>query len=1118
MTAASLFFPAASHPASITRSPTTIAAAVVLAPSVPGPISSAFPSPQIFSPAAASSEQPSDTPTGPTAGVVLGTSTEVAYVTQGELQAALAQLQSSINYQLYSSTSTYASGGAWNGIAATNRIDNLSGSSQGPITISDATFTNVSGLTAAEIPALSSLNGLLGVSQGGTGTSTAPSANEVLLSDANGNWEYVATSSLGILSGQWTTTGSTVSYTGGSVVIGTTTANHEFDVWGVSNTPIGITTGDPTLTVTNAGQTIGNGSSVAFQGVDSAGNEITLARLSDVSTSLTPGAASGNLDFFTRNAGTQQQDLTILAGGNVGIGTTTPSTVLSVNGPLSVSDNGSSSVAQLGSELTTDGSFTTNPSGSWTLGSGWTWDSTNDRAEYTGSGGPIASGLAQDSIEIANGGSGYTSGNTVTIACGSDDATYTVTASSGKVGTLTQVSGGTTYTSGNTCATTGGSGTGLTVFIAYVANGAALSETIPLASTPTELVTFTIANYSAGAIENTGFYTAFGSNFTSAAQYYKANGTYQLVLTASTTLSFTPTDDFSGEITNISVKPITSPLAVQSVNNTDSSTGLQLRPGGIGLQNSFIGVDAGESNTTGNQQTAFGYDVLAANTTGTENTALGYQALTDNTTGGSNTAIGYGGLEFNTTGIRNTATGIFALLYNQSGSENTAYGYNSDGNSTAGSFDTAYGYDSLNGNLTGTDNTGLGANSLFADYNGQGNIAVGYDALLADTSGGFDIGIGYRVGQSTLSTGSYNILIGQSVDLASSSISQELDVGNVLFGSGLYNGSTASSVPTTAGKIAVGTSTPYARLSVWGIDAASSTLALNVVNSASTTVFSVFDGGNAELSGTLTQSSDERLKTNIQSLDASDTLALIDELNPVTFNWIDPNQSNGTQVGFIAQQVQQIFPELVSTTSATALTPGGTLGLNYIGLISPIVSAIQALSGEVQNLVATVQGFAQSFTSNTITFNDQLCAKESDGNAICITGDQLAALLAAEGQQGSSPPVQITDGTTTISAVSTTTPPTITINGNNPAVIEVGDGYDDLGVTVSDVGPGQAGDTNLGYQTFLNGTLVSNIVLDTNQVATDTIDYVATDSDGLTATSTRTVIIEATTVASSTAQ
>ena len=74
---------------------------------------------------------------------------------------------------------------------------------------------------------------------------------------------------------------------------------------------------------------------------------------------------------------------------------------------------------------------------------------------------------------------------------------------------------------------------------------------------------------------------------------------------------------------------------------------------------------------------------------------------------------------------------------------------------------------------------------------------------------------------------------------------------------------------------------------------------------------------------------------------------------------------------------------------------------------------------------------------------------------------------------------------------------------------------------MTDTGPGQAGDTDLGIRPFLNGTLVSNITIDTSQVATDTIDYVATDSNGLTATSTRTVLIEpiteATTSATSTA-
>jgi len=61
---------------------------------------------------------------------------------------------------------------------------------------------------------------------------------------------------------------------------------------------------------------------------------------------------------------------------------------------------------------------------------------------------------------------------------------------------------------------------------------------------------------------------------------------------------------------------------------------------------------------------------------------------------------------------------------------------------------------------------------------------------------------------------------------------------------------------------------------------------------------------------------------------------------------------------------------------------------------------------------------------------------------------------------------------------------------------------------VSDTEPGRAGDTNLRYQTFLNGTLVSNVNIDTSQVATDTIDDVATDNADLASTSTRTVLIE----------
>ena len=285
--------------------------------------------------------------------------------------------------------------------------------------------------------------------------------------------------------------------------------------------------------------------------------------------------------------------------------------------------------------------------------------------------------------------------------------------------------------------------------------------------------------------------------------------------------------------------------------------------------------------------------------------------------------------------------------------------------------------------------------------------------------------------------------------------------------------------------------------------------------SATTTLFNVTNTGSATLAGTLTQNSDQRLKTDIQPLNASSSLTAIEALNPVSYQWAGNIFGSGEQAGFIAQQVQSVFPNLVSTTSPTALTPDGTLGLNYIGLISPIVAAIQALDKEVTSLAATVAGFAESISTNVLNaatghFSNQLCV-----GSTCVTPTQFQAMVSAAGQSNSGS----SDSAPSSAGEATDTPPVIQINGDNPAVIQVGASYADLGATIT----GPAADLNLGVKTFVNGLFVSNILLDTSAAATDTIDYVVTDGQGLTSTSTRTVIIEAandnqTSSATSTAQ
>jgi Tfp pilus assembly protein PilO len=67
-------------------------------------------------------------------------------------------------------------------------------------------------------------------------------------------------------------------------------------------------------------------------------------------------------------------------------------------------------------------------------------------------------------------------------------------------------------------------------------------------------------------------------------------------------------------------------------------------------------------------------------------------------------------------------------------------------------------------------------------------------------------------------------------------------------------------------------------------------------------------------------------------------------LNPVTFTMNDnPAQ---TENGFIAQDVQPLFPDLVQT----AADASKTLSLNYTGLIAPMVKAMQELKADNDNL------------------------------------------------------------------------------------------------------------------------------------------------------------------------
>lgn len=97
---------------------------------------------------------------------------------------------------------------------------------------------------------------------------------------------------------------------------------------------------------------------------------------------------------------------------------------------------------------------------------------------------------------------------------------------------------------------------------------------------------------------------------------------------------------------------------------------------------------------------------------------------------------------------------------------------------------------------------------------------------------------------------------------------------------------------------------------------------------------------------TNTWSSDLRLKTDVTPM--TGMLEKVSALQGVFFKWKD-SQSDNKQLGLIAQEVDKVFPELVSTDQE------GMMGVNYMGLIAVLIEALKEQQNQVQQLFALVK-------------------------------------------------------------------------------------------------------------------------------------------------------------------
>jgi hypothetical protein len=401
---------------------------------------------------------------------------------------------------------------------------------------------------------------------------------------------------------------------------------------------------------------------------------------------------------------------------------------------------------------------------------------------------------------------------------------------------------------------------------------------------------------------------------------------------------------------------------------------------------------------TGNNTIAIGFNALANNTTGLGNTALGYQALTANITGGQSTAIGNNTLaSFNSTNGRNTAVGFQALMDATTALDNVAVGALTLSANISGQDNTAIGLAALNRNTTGSGNTIVGEQAFENNLTGSFNTAVGWEAgtinagsgnvFIGNQAGGLTVGVDNSLFIDNSNTSTPLIYGEFDNDIARINgqfqVTADVGIGNPL---PTHKVDIVHNSSGTDGhiRLAETLANDGARIHFENAIETTNTWTLygRADNTAADNIFNIFHSGTGnivtsigdgvdgkvgiagrvpttnalEVEGTASKTvagawlanSDERLKKNIVSMDSEAILQKILIMRGVTYEWNDDktgyNRPQGIQYGFIAQDLQKIWPTKVSEDA------DGYLQTAYSDYDAMFVEAFKAQQAKINAL------------------------------------------------------------------------------------------------------------------------------------------------------------------------
>ena len=363
------------------------------------------------------------------------------------------------------------------------------------------------------------------------------------------------------------------------------------------------------------------------------------------------------------------------------------------------------------------------------------------------------------------------------------------------------------------------------------------------------------------------------------------------------------------------------------------------------LQDSIIGNQrVGRGGFTSNSSLSLGYcSLINAASTNSGNIAMGVNSLRNLTTGDYNVAVGYKALCSVTTGNNNTAAGYLAGCTTTTGIYNTFLGYKTYLPTAAAGccHNTAIGFC--------TQRTTIG----------NGNTAIGTCAQTqtgACSTSNNDVAIGYRGGFITC--GDNNVTIGTCTKAYGNS---------VMVGKNRYGSATSTAV----GHGPYGTGVYSISLGYCSQAGGTNTIAIGygVINGNSDHIQWGNSSNNVKncIWPCWSTLSDQRDKTNIQSLDPKYGIEFIKKLKPKSFNWdnretyvrecgFEFGQKDGTltnseeNYGFMAQEIDKTIEELDIKFDALGGKEKDAFRLTYSAFIAPMIKTVQEIATRLELL------------------------------------------------------------------------------------------------------------------------------------------------------------------------